>query len=220
LRVTEQDLGELPSQWSNRLRLEGDGFSYGADPDRPSIGDLRIRYEIVTPQIVSAVGGQSNGVLVTHRTRSGGGIALLQSGAHDAATLFDSAEAANRRMLWVLRFVGLLLASLGFQFLFRPLVVASDILPFTGRMVGFGVFLVSGLMGGLIVSVTIAIGWLFYRPIIGVGVLVIAAVFGWMLIRVFRRARRRKRAAAAMAEPVAPGAAGLVNGSPPPPPPT
>ena len=85
----------------------------------------------------------------------------------------------------------------------RPLQVAADVVPLIGWLVGGGLSLAALLIAAPTALVTIALGWIFYRPLPGIALLVAAvAVAVWLL------QRGRARAAAS------PGTPGLL---PPPP---
>ena len=54
-------------------------------------------------------------------------------------------------------------------------------LPFLGNIANLGVGLVSWVLGLAWSLVVIAIGWLVYRPVLGVALLVAAAALIWFL---------------------------------------
>ena len=56
----------------------------------------------------------------------------------------------------------------------KPLSVLVDVLPVLGDIVAMGMGLVAGLIAFICALVTIAVAWIFYRPILGVTLLVIA----------------------------------------------
>ena len=63
---------------------------------------------------------------------------------------------------------------------------------------GAGTFLVALVCTMAVAPVVIALGWLWYRPLIGIGVLVAGAAATWGLVKLLRA-----RAAAKKAVPVA-----------------
>jgi hypothetical protein len=65
-----------------------------------------------------------------------------------------------------------------------------------------GMGLVAGLIAFICSLVTIAIAWLFYRPVLGIILLAVAGFFGWMLIKK-RKAAKAAKAAASGAAPAA-----------------
>lgn len=86
----------------------------------------------------------------------------------------------------------------------RPLSVVADVLPFVGNLVEKGTRLIAFVAACLVSLVTIAMGWIFYRPLLGIGLLVVAVCLVVWLVML-----GRKRKAAAPPPPAA---------APPPPP--
>jgi len=97
-------------------------------------------------------------------------------------------------MTWILRLVGVLMMFFGFSAIFRPLSVIADVLPIAGTIVGAGTGLVALLLTIPISLVIIAIAWIFYRPLVGIP-LVIVAIAGFVfLIRKLLAARNSRQA--------------------------
>jgi len=98
----------------------------------------------------------------------------------------------------------------GFSTILRPLSVLADVLPPVGSLVGAGIGMVSFLLAAIFSLLTIAFAWVFYRPLLGVTLIVVAVV---VIVYLVRRARRAKPAVAANVPPPPPAPA-----VPPPPP--
>ena len=80
----------------------------------------------------------------------------------------------------------------GLSMVLKPLSVLADVLPILGDIVEMGAGLVAGLLALACALVTIAIAWIFYRPVVGIVLLAIAAFFIWKLYQ----KRAAKKAAA------------------------
>lgn len=63
---------------------------------------------------------------------------------------------------------------IGLNLILRPLSVVADVLPIAGTIVGAGVGVVAFLVAAPATLLTIAIAWLFYRPLLGITLIVIA----------------------------------------------
>jgi hypothetical protein len=113
--------------------------------------------------------------LSRYRTKNGNGIFLIETGTHSAADMFKAAQDGNNALTWILRVVGYMMMAIGLGMLFQPLVILSNILPFLGNIVGGGVMIFSGLIALVLSITTIAIAWIFYRPILGIILLSAAA---------------------------------------------
>lgn len=176
------------------------GWADGHDPvAAPRIGDVRVRFEVVEPHEISLVYKQLGDTFGPYTAKNGRKVALLADGVRDAADLFASARSANATMCWILRLVGFLMMYFGVSTVLKPLSVFADVIPFLGSVVGFVSSIGAFAVAAPCAIATIAVAWLFYRPVLGIALLAVAvALFVW-------RARRRKAAAAAVAaaEPVA-----------------
>jgi hypothetical protein len=194
----------LPPNLAASFRPSGSWLVTSAEPARPDIGDVRVRFEIVPAGVVSVVARQQGESLVTHTTSGGETLALVERGRHDAAALFDSAASANSTLAWILRGAGFALAWVAFSLLLKPLVVVADVLPVLGRVAGFGTGIVAGVLAALTSLMAIGGGWLWNRPwLLGLALAAIVALVVWAL--------RGRRGAPAAAMPMA--------STPPPPPP-
>lgn len=173
---------EIPVDKSpeGRLKLDHGELYLGADPGRPVIGDARIRFEAVKPTQVSIVGVQQGDTFSPYKSEaSGTTVFRLVIGQQSAEQMFEKMEAENNMMTWVLRGVGFAMMVIGVGMVFRPLVVVADVVPLFGSLLEFGVGLVALAIAGPCALAAIALGWIAYRPVVGIGLLVGAvAVFG------------------------------------------
>lgn len=196
-------LGDLPLEIRRQARREGGGLYLGRDPASPEIGDLRIAFETVTPQTVSLVAQQVGRSFAAYRTSNGGEIELLHEGTATAEEMFSAAETGNRVLTWVLRLAGFLLLLIGFNLVVRPLSVLADVLPPVGNLVALGTGLVASMMAATVAVGTVAVAWVFYRPVLGISLLALALA---LVVWIIQRMRGAKTA-------------GAVGAAPPPPPP-
>ena len=86
----------------------------------------------------------------------------------------------------------------GFSLLFRPLSVLADVVPFIGNIVGAGTGFVALLLSLPLSLLVISVAWIFYRPLIGIP-LVIAAVAGFVFLIRTLMAQKSKRLSPASA---------------------
>lgn len=142
----------------------GGGYYHG-DPASPQVGDIRVTFAVVEPMDVSAIGRQ-RGDTITAATMARGSIALLEPGLVGADAMFDKAETANRILTWLVRLGGILLIWLGFAMVLGPLKVLADVVPFIGTLVGAGTGFIAALLALALGLITIAVAWIFYRPIL------------------------------------------------------
>lgn len=147
----------------------------------PMIGDMRVRFEIVRPHDISIVAKQYGDTFVGYVAKNGKKVQLLEDGIKDSAEMFASAQSANTMMCWLLRLAGFLMMFFGLSMVFKPLSVLGDVVPFIGTVIGIGTGIVAFVIALVCALVTIAIAWLFYRPLVGISLLVAAgALIYWL----------------------------------------
>ncbi len=148
----------------------------GDDPDRPEVGDLRVSFAMVPPLTISVVGRQAAGTLVPYQTESGDALLMAEDGTVPADAMFAHAESANTVLTWVIRVVGLLVMWIAFAMVLAPLSVFASVIPFLGSIVGFGTGLVAALLTAILGPVVIAVAWFWYRPLVSLAILAVAAL--------------------------------------------
>ncbi len=183
--------------------VQDDGFYVGADPSQPQIGDVRIRFEMTDPVAdVSIVARQTGSSFSAYQTQAGRALQMLTMGTHAADAMFQQAQAANVRVTWLLRAAGLVLMWVGLGLVFGVLSVLADLLPILGDVVGAGVKLVTLLVSAVLSLVTIAIAWIYHRPVLGVALLAVSVALIYLVVTKLKKAH-----AAAPAPPPQPAAA-------------
>jgi hypothetical protein len=148
----------------------------------PQIGDVRVTFRVVTPHEISIVAKQHGDTFVSYVAKNGKKIDMLSDGVRDAAEMFASARRGNAMFTWFIRLVGFLLMFFGLSAVLRPLSVIGDVVPFVGTIIGMGAGLVAGTVALACALVTIAVAWVFYRPVLGVVLLAAAGFLVWRLM--------------------------------------
>ena len=156
--------------------FHGVSIYIGDDPSAAQIGDLRITYRVVKPTEVSIVSRQIDQTFEPHLTRAGGTINMLRPGIVGVENMFEQARQNNAMWTWILRTGGFILMLLGVGMILRPLSVAADVVPFLGNIMGIGIGILSLLIAVPFTFLTVALAWLFHRPLIGIVFLVLAGV--------------------------------------------
>ncbi len=148
------------------------GFFFGDNPADPQVGNVQVFFKAAMPTEVSLVSKQSGNTFETYHTKTGGTIELLQIGIHNADSMFKQAQEANKFLTWILRAAGFIAMMIGMYLFLRPLSVLADVVPFFGNIVEAGTGIIAFLASLVLSFITIAIAWVVYRPIIGIGLLV------------------------------------------------
>jgi hypothetical protein len=171
-------------------------FYLGESPAAPDIGDLRVSHESAMPAAVSVIAKQTAGGFEPFGTKAGGTIEMLETGTVSAGAMFTAAHQTNKIMTWALRLLGFVLMTIGFNLLFRPLSVLADLVPMFGSIVGVGTGFVAFLLSLPLSLLVISISWIFYRPLVGIP-LVILAVGGFVFLISKLFAQRKRKPAIA-----------------------
>ena len=193
----------LPAELKATAKPVGGGYYIGpGQPSEPRISDLKITFQVVPSQVVSVVAQQAGDSFQPYQTDAGDALDMLAVGQKSAKQMFAAAEASNRMMTWILRLVGFIIMAAGIGMVFGPLATLADVLPILGDILRLGIGLFAVVVALVLSLITIAIAWLFYRPVLGV---ILLAAAGGLFYFVKQRGKARKAAAAPAAAPASGG---------------
>lgn len=162
-------------------------FYRSHDPYSPKVGDIRISFtyagvssgenlEFGQPDEVSIIARQSGSQLSAYQTEAGDALELLYDGVKSAKEIFDTEHSANTALTWVLRFVGWLMMFLGFQIMMDILRQIVSFIPIIREIVGLATSIIAFTLASSLALVTIAVGWLRYRPLLAATIFIAAMV--------------------------------------------
>lgn len=180
--VVPESTDEMPYTGGREVYIHDGGYYMGRSPGNPHIGDVRIHFRQVRPTTISIVARQAGAMFQPYMTDTGS-VQLLNTGSVSASEMFSQAQSRNTVLTWIVRIGGLIAMFIGFSLLFRPLSVFGDVIPFIGNMIEFGTGIVAFILALSISITVIAIAWLFYRPLLGGGLI---AASGALYFVVFR----------------------------------
>ena len=153
---------------------------YGVSPSSPAIGDVRITWTKVMPGKVSIIARQKDNTFTSFKAKNGKTFQTLVMGTKAADEIYEGAHSSNNTLKWILRFVGVMLVIGGLKMIFGFLEAILKVVPFLANILGWGVGLVCTVVGVVWSLIIIALAWLFYRPLIGIILLVIAGFLIWV----------------------------------------
>ena len=177
----------------------GNQLYLGVNPSSPTVGDVRITYKEVLPGDVSILAKVNGNTFEKYTAKNGYSLITLEDGIVAADQMFSNEHSANKTMAWILRILGVLLVFWGFKNIFNIITALLKVLPFLGNIADLGVNLVAGILTAVWCLVVIAIAWLWYRPLFGILLLLIAAVLIWFLAKKSKEKKAQKEAEAAAA---------------------
>jgi len=216
LNITDSDL----AQWSNRIAKKARDVGYKADsnatlaqvygnvvylgksPSSPQIGDVRITLAKIPPADISIIARVIGPTFEKYLAPNGRTFTSVAMGTVSAEIMIESAKKTNSLITWLLRIIGIILVVVAFKLVFKILPTLFKVLPPLAKIVGAGVTLVCSVGGFAWSLVVISLAWLFYRPLVGLPMLLIAAAGIWFL-----RKKAKEKAALAPATATAPATA-------------
>jgi hypothetical protein len=158
------------------------------------IGDMRVTFRVIYPHDVSIIAKQKGDSFVDYTAKNGKKLNYLANGVEDAASMFETARTNNAIMTWLIRIGGFLMMFFGLSMVFKPMSVLADVLPILGNLVELGTGFVAGLIALVCSLITIAVAWIFFRPVLGIILLVIAGALVGLLIKKQMAAKAAKAA--------------------------
>jgi hypothetical protein len=159
---------------------------------QPRIGDIRVRFSATPNSTVSVMSKQKGESFEPYVTQYDTRLNMLSMGKVAPENMIAAAEAANAQMTWILRAVGSGMMFFGFMMILKPLSVFADVVPLLGSVVGAGAGVIAFLLAAAGSLITISIAWIFYRPLLGIGLLALAGV---ALFFLFKRSRAATKTA-------------------------
>ena len=173
--ITIESGSTIPSAIAGDARIHDGGYYIGNNPEDPQIGDIRVQFAAVNATEVSIIAKQLQNTFEPYHAKAGASIEMLQVGAHSAENMIQQAIDANKAATWLLRLVGILMMFAGLQMVFRPLSVLTSVVPLIGRIIRAGTGIIAFLISLVFSLLTIGIAWVYYRPVLGVILLTVAA---------------------------------------------
>lgn len=193
--------GKEVKEGESYVHVDNSTIYLGSNPGAPAIGDVRVTFSKVLPGEVSILAKVNGDTFEKFTAKNGYSMITLDDGVVSADNMFTSEKQSNKAMGWLLRFLGFLLIYLGFRNIFDIIVSLLKVLPFLGNIASVGVGIVAFVLALVWSLIVIAIGWIVYRPVLGIILLAIAAA-----LIVFLITKSKKAAPAAPAAPEAPKA--------------
>lgn len=142
------------------------------NPNDPEIGTMRISYSVIPEGDISVVAKQQNENLVTYKTKANTNILMASAGTVSSNDMFKTAENENKTLTWILRLLGFVLMWAGLTYVLNIISIFFAFLPFLKDVSSFIVSIVALVSAITLSTLTIAIAWLFYRPLLSIGLFI------------------------------------------------
>ena len=167
------------------VHVFGNQVYIGFNPSNPSIGDIRLTFEQLEPSCnISLIAVPTNGTFTTFQAKHDANEYELRVGTWTLDQMIKQANDENATLTWILRILGVIVVIAALKMIFGILVTILKLVPFLASIMNLGVSLVCGVLGFVWSLIVIAIAWIFYRPLLGIALLVIAAgLVYWLVIK-------------------------------------
>uniref|UniRef100_A0A2K5MYA0 Transmembrane protein 43 n=1 Tax=Cercocebus atys TaxID=9531 RepID=A0A2K5MYA0_CERAT len=153
----------------------GDFFYHSENPKYPEVGDLRVSFsyaglsgddpDLGPAHMVTVIARQRGDQLVPFSTKSGDTLLLLHHGDFSAEEVFHRELRSNSMKTWGLRAAGWMAMFMGLNLMTRILYTLVDWFPVFRDLVNIGLKAFAFCMATSLTLLTVAAGWLFYRPL-------------------------------------------------------
>ena len=153
---------------------------FGRVPGSPEVGDVRVTFEKVVPAKCTVMAVVDGDTFKSYKAKNGIRFQTLRMGKKSGDEIVDADKEANNMFLWIFRLVGILMVIGGLKGIFGFIETILKVVPFIAGIFGWGVGVVCTIVGIVWSLIIIAIAWLFYRPILAICLLAIAAFLIWV----------------------------------------
>ena len=165
---------ETDNKYKARYIHQGDGEIYiGASPSAPQVGDVRVAFTVVKPHKISLISKVKGDTFQKYVGKNKKEFTRVENGDVSKEEMFAHQESENNMLKWALRILGFIMVFLGLKGVFGFLVTLAKVVPFIANILNFGVNLICGIFAFVWSLLIIAIAWIFYRPLIGIPLLLI-----------------------------------------------
>ena len=180
-RVTDSIMAKA----ENKKGLEyvhqaGNVLYFGRVPGSPEVGDVRVTFEKIVPAKVTVMAVVDGNTFKPFKAKNGKRFQTLVMGKKSGDEIIDAEKEANNIILWALRIFGILLVIGGLKGIFGFIETILKVVPFIAGIFGWGVGVVCTVIGIAWSLIVIALAWLFYRPLLGISLLVLSGFLVWV----------------------------------------
>lgn len=176
----------------SRAKRIDDGTLYLGSGE--NAGDYRISYNVVKPQESTVLAKQKANRFIKWMTSNDKSLFNIRAGNLDIATMMSMERDDNFLIRMVLRVVAFLMMAGGLSLIFKPFSDVADMVPLVGNMLQAGIGIFATLLAAFICLISIALAWVVARPVLGIGLLILAIA---IIVGLVMLAKKKKAAAPA-----------------------
>lgn len=158
-------------------------FQWKWNMNSPEIWDIRISFYSVNPNTVSVIWKQAWTQLVPYITSTETNVSLLEYWKKTIEQMYQTAHDNNMFLAWILRFIGLIWIFIWFRLIFGIFDAIAKFIPMLWSIIWFWTGIISFLLAIILWGSTIAIAWLYVRPLVWWTILLVVALIIAMVIK-------------------------------------
>jgi hypothetical protein len=162
------------------IHQAGNVLYFGRVPGAPEVGDVRVTFEKIVPAKVTVMAVVDGDTFKPFKAKNGKRFQTLVMGQKSGDEIIEAEKEVNNMFLWFLRILGVMMVIGGLKGIFGFIETILKVVPFIAGIFGWGVGLVCTVIGVAWSLIVIAIAWLFYRPLLGISLLVLAGFLIWV----------------------------------------
>ncbi len=158
--------------------------------ENPQIGDIRISYNALKSGVDGTIFAKIDGnKLVSFTNKDNKSMFRMLTGDRESA--IQQLKTEHKIWTWVLRGAGFIMMLAGLSMIFAPISVVLDFIPIFGSisrgLIGFVIFIVSFILSGLTILISILVHNIIYLIIFGgilfIGILIILGIVGVLVLK-------------------------------------
>lgn len=104
-------------------------------------------------------------------------IEFVEEDLKSTETIFKEKEETNQMTTNLFRILGFFMMLIGIGLLFSPIITLINFIPLIGTFLGYGVaiavWIFAFIMAVVLTAFTIGVAWIFYRPLLGLCLLLV-----------------------------------------------
>jgi hypothetical protein len=157
------------------LKITEDGAYYtDVVNNTPEVGNTRVSFKYNNAPYVSFMGVQKGNTIEAYKAKSGYKIYHIYEGQHKGEAMIQMMRDSNRMIKIICRVVGILLVIIGLLSVISPIQKLASYVPILGSIFNGATTLIAIILGIALSLIDIGIAWVFYRPVLGICILVAA----------------------------------------------
>ena len=184
-KAVNDSINEAMAKAENKKDFEyvhqaGNVLYYGRVPGSPEVGDVRVTFEKVVPAKVTVMAVVDGDSFKPFKAKNGKRFQTLVMGKKSGDEIIEAEKEANNMLLWFFRIIGIVMVIGGLKGIFGFIEAILKVVPFIAGIFGWGIGVICTVIGIAWSLIVIAIAWLFYRPLLGISLLVLAGFLIWV----------------------------------------